>query len=72
MTGGIIKIMKWHRFPKSPVFPAGHKWGLEKRKKYYESDVTALVRAMLENDEIREDQRAAWERWRNEAGSKAP
>ena len=51
--------MRWHRFPKSPVFPPGHKWEFEKLKKYYESDVTALVRAMLEDDEIREDQRAA-------------
>jgi hypothetical protein len=33
--------------------------------------VTALVRSMLEDDTIREDQRAAWERWRNEAGSKS-
>jgi hypothetical protein len=62
--------MKWHRFPKSPVFPADHKWQVEKRKNAYESDVTALVRAMVEDDSIREDQRAAWERWRNEAGSK--
>ncbi|MGZ5091439.1 MAG: hypothetical protein ACXWCY_11160 [Burkholderiales bacterium] len=63
--------MRWHRFPKSPVFPAGHKWEVERRKGGYESDVTALVRSMLEDDTIREDQRAAWERWRNEAGSKS-
>ncbi|HEV7391030.1 MAG TPA: hypothetical protein VGO08_05260 [Burkholderiales bacterium] len=63
--------MRWHRFPKSPVFPAGHKWAVETRKGGYESDVTALVRSMLEDDTIREDQRAAWERWRNEAGSKS-
>ena len=62
--------MKWHRFPKSPVFPAGHKWRIDKRKNAYESDVTALVRSMLEDDRIRDDQRAAWERWRNETGSK--
>ena len=62
--------MKWHRFPKSPVFPANHRWQFEKRKNAYESDVTALVRRMLEDDSIREDQRAAWERWRNEAGTK--
>ena len=60
--------MRWFRFPKSPVFPAGQKWPVQKRKGYYESDVTALVRAMLENDAIREDQRVAWERWRNESG----
>jgi hypothetical protein len=63
--------MKWHRFPKSPVFPAGHTWQLKKRREGYESDVTALVRSMLEDDEIREDQRTAWERWRNEAGPKS-
>jgi hypothetical protein len=63
--------MKWHRFPKSPVFPPGQKWSFSKRSDGYESDVTALVRSMLENDEIREDQRTAWERWRNEVGSKS-
>ena len=63
--------MKWHRFPKSPVFPAGHKWNFQKRKGAYESDVTALVRGMLEDDTVREDQRLAWERWRNEAGTKS-
>ena len=63
--------MKWFSFPKSPVFPAGHKWTFEKRKGVYESDVTALVRAMLQDDKIREDQRTAWERWRNESGPKS-
>ena len=63
--------MKWHRFPKSPVFPAGFKWPFEKRKNVYESDVTALVRKMLEDDTILEDQRAAWERWRNETPPKS-
>lgn len=51
---------------KSPVLPADHPWSFEKRKGIYESDVTALVRHMLENDAIREDQRQAWERWRND------
>jgi hypothetical protein len=64
--------MKWFRFPNSPVFPPGHKWPIEKREGIYESDVTALVRAMLRDDEVREDQRAAWERWRNESGPKPP
>lgn len=63
--------MKWFRFPKSPVFPPEHKWPFQKRKDGYESDVTALVRSMLEDDSIRDDQRAAWERWRNEAGTKS-
>ena len=51
---------------KSPVLPADHPWKVTKRKGIYESDVTALVRGMLENDAIREDQRTAWERWRND------
>lgn len=58
--------MKFDKVTKSPVFPAGHKWQYEKRKKGYESDVTALVRRMLEDDAIREDQARAWERWRND------
>ena len=58
--------MKWFSFPKSPVYPAETRWKIEKRKDGYESDVTALVRSMLEDDEIREDQRVAWERWRND------
>lgn len=57
--------MKWHRFLKSPVFPAGHEWAPDPRKGY-ESEVSALVRAMLKDDAVLEDQRAAWERWRNE------
>ncbi|OGA52705.1 MAG: hypothetical protein A3F74_23735 [Betaproteobacteria bacterium RIFCSPLOWO2_12_FULL_62_58] len=58
--------MKFSKVTKSPVFPAGHKWQFEKRKDGYESDITALVRRMLEDESIREDQRAAWERWRND------
>lgn len=58
--------MKIHKVPKSPVFPLGHRWTFEKRKGVYESDVTAMVRRMLEDDAVREDQRAAWERWRND------
>lgn len=51
---------------KSPVFAQNHPWPFEKRKDAYESDVTALVRRMLEDESIREDQRTAWERWRND------
>ena len=58
--------MKWQRFPKSPVFPAGHVWEIRKRKDGYESDLTALVRGMMENDAVREDRAKAWERWRND------
>ena len=58
--------MKFKDVLKSPVFPLGHRWSFEKRKKYYESDVTALVRKMLEDKSIDEDQRFAWDRWRAE------
>ena len=65
--------MKFSKFPKSPVFSAGHKWRFEKRKDGYESDVTALVRGMLEDEAVRDDQRTAWERWRNDdTGLKKP
>jgi hypothetical protein len=58
--------MKFSKFPKSPEFPVGHRWHFEKRKDGYESDMTALVRRMLQDDSVREDQRLAWERWRND------
>lgn len=49
------------------MLPLGKKWEIRKRTDGYESDVTALARAMLEDEAIREDQRWAWERWRNDA-----
>ncbi len=61
--------MKLREILKSPVFPASHKWGFRKRTDGYESDVTALVRRMLEDEAIHEDQRWAWERWRNDEGA---
>lgn len=51
---------------KSPVLPANYEWAVQKRKGGYESDITAMVRRMLEDDAIREDQKRAWERWRND------
>ena len=57
--------MKFKDLLKSPVFSSGHRWNFTKRK-VYESDVTALVRTMLEDESIRADQRFAWERWRAE------
>lgn len=56
--------MKFKDVLKSPVFPRGHRWPFEKRKEQYESDVTALVRKMLEDESIQRDQRFAWDRWR--------
>ena len=58
--------MKFKEILKSPVFPLGHRFPFEKRKGIYESDVTALVREMVKDERIREDQRFAWERWRAE------
>jgi hypothetical protein len=58
--------MKLREVPKSPEFPPDKKWEFKKRTEGYESDITALVRAMLEEETIREDQRWAWERWRND------
>ena len=49
----------------SPAFPAGTRWELKPDSRFYESEVTALVRTMLENPEIREDQEWAWRRWRS-------
>ena len=58
--------MKFKEILKSPVFPVGQRWNFERDRKYYESDVTALARKMLEDERIRDDQRFAWERWRAE------
>ena len=63
--------MKFDKVPKSPVLAATHRWDYEKRRGIYESDVTALIRRMLEDEAIAEDQRAAWERWRNDASKLA-
>jgi hypothetical protein len=59
--------MKLREILKSPELPLGKQWKIRKRKDGYESDITALVRAMLEDEAILEDQRWAWERWRNDA-----
>ena len=62
--------MKLKEILKSPVYALGKKWELKKRADgLYESDVTALVRGMLEDPAIRDDQRWAWERWRNDANA---
>ncbi|MGE5523997.1 MAG: hypothetical protein ACM3SS_09780 [Rhodospirillaceae bacterium] len=58
--------MKWQRFPKSPVFPAGTRWEPKKRRGGYESEVTQLLNSLMDNDAVREDQAKAWERWRND------
>jgi hypothetical protein len=59
--------MKLREILKSPIFQSGKQWELKRRPQGYESEVTALVRGMLDDESIREDQRWAWERWRNDA-----
>ena len=59
--------MKLREILTSPDFPLGKKWVFKKLTDGYESDVTALVRRLVEDEAIREDQRWAWERWRNES-----
>jgi len=58
--------MKFKQAPKSPVFPQDRRWEVVRRKEGYESDVTAFVRSLVQDESIREDQRWAWERWRND------
>ncbi|MCC6534063.1 MAG: hypothetical protein IT531_16060 [Burkholderiales bacterium] len=50
---------------KSPVFAAGRRWQPKPDPKLYESEITALVRALLNDPQIREDQQWAWRRWRS-------
>jgi hypothetical protein len=57
--------MKEKTVPKSPVFPADKQWQADPSEQYYESEVTALVRNMLEDPQIRADQQYAWQRWRS-------
>ncbi len=57
--------MKDKHVRKSPVFPADKRWDSTPNPKLYESEVTALVRNMLEDPQIREDQQWAWWRWRS-------
>ena len=52
--------MKWHVFPKSPEWLDRDRSPIRKRTDAYESDVDALIRRMLGNDDIRRDQQIAW------------
>ncbi len=56
--------MKLKELLKSPVFDAAHRWSYQRRKRGYESDATALIRTMLQDESIQQDQRFAWDRWR--------
>jgi hypothetical protein len=59
--------MKTRNFLKSPVFPQSHTWKPVPRKGGYESEITALIRAIASDDQVREDQKVAWDRWRNDS-----
>jgi len=49
----------------SPVFAAGTRWDATPDAKLYESEITAMVRKMLQDPQIKEDQAWAWQRWRS-------
>ena len=57
--------MKIDKVKPSPVLPPGKRWEVKPDPKLYESEVTALVRKMLEDPRIKEDQEWAWQRWRS-------
>jgi hypothetical protein len=51
--------MKLREILKSPIFPQGKQWEVKKRADGYESDITALVRAMVQDDSVRQEPRNA-------------
>ena len=57
--------MKADKVKKSPVYPASARWEAKPDARLYESDVTAMIRKMLESPDLKEDQEWAWQRWRS-------
>ena len=57
--------MKFDKVKQSPVFPADSRWKAKPDDRLYESEVTAMIRKMLENPDIKQDQEWAWQRWRS-------
>jgi hypothetical protein len=49
----------------SPVFPADTRWDATPDPNLYESELTAMIRKMLEDPQIKADQEWAWQRWRS-------
>jgi hypothetical protein len=47
------------------VFPAETRWDAKPDVRLYESELTAMIRKMLEDPQIKEDQQWAWQRWRS-------
>jgi hypothetical protein len=54
--------MKWHVVPRSPELGC-EPVVIQASGDTYESEVDALIRSLLENQDIRRDQQIAWERW---------
>jgi hypothetical protein len=57
--------MKVDKVKRSPVYPAGTRWEAKPDERLYESQVTAMIRKMLQSPELKEDQEWAWQRWRS-------
>lgn len=57
--------MDYDKIKKSPVFPAGQRWDAKPDPRLYESEVTAMIRKMVADEQIKEDQEWAWHRWRS-------
>lgn len=57
--------MKRDEVKQSPVFPANTNWEAKPDAKLYESELTAMIRTMREDQQIKEDQEWAWRRWRS-------
>ena len=57
--------MKHDKVKDSPVYPAEMRWQAKPDPQHYESELTAMVRTMLEDPQIKEDQEWAWRRWRS-------
>jgi hypothetical protein len=57
--------MTQDKVKQSPVFPAETRWDAKPDVRLYESELTAMIRKMLEDPQIKEDQQWAWQRWRS-------
>jgi hypothetical protein len=57
--------MKPDEVKRSPTYPAETRWDAKPDDKLYESELTAMIRKMREDPQIKEDQEWAWQRWRS-------
>jgi hypothetical protein len=58
-------MMNGKPIKESPVYAAEERWEAKPDERLYESELTAMVRSMLKDPKIREDQEWAWRRWRS-------